>query len=179
MGIMGFLVKLLWIPEKCPYSELFWSAFSRIPTEYREILSISPYSVRIWENTDQNNSEHGQFLRIVFYCCKALQLTCLRGPWLRQYYSRVFFGLIKTQICVNIFIGFHYSFCCFWFFPLYVVLHPRLAFHKPKPNEDDIHLKNPSVHYIVMLFFLKWTSLQLVGFSSTKGLCQSIAETNS
>ena len=31
--------------EKCPYSELFWSAFSRIQTEYGEIRSISPYSV--------------------------------------------------------------------------------------------------------------------------------------
>ena len=48
--------------EKCPYSELFWSVFSRILTEYGEIL-ISPYSVRIRENTDQNNSEYGHFLR--------------------------------------------------------------------------------------------------------------------
>ena len=31
--------------EKCPYSELFWSAFS------------------VWENADQNNSEYGLFLR--------------------------------------------------------------------------------------------------------------------
>ena len=42
--------------EKCPYSELFWSAFSRIWSEYREILRIPLYSVRIRENTDQNNS---------------------------------------------------------------------------------------------------------------------------
>ena len=101
--------------EKCPYSELFWSAFSRIPTEYREVLSISTYSVQMWENTVQNNSEYGQLLRIVFYCCKAFQLTCLQGPWLRQYYSRVFFGLTKTQICGNIFIGFHYLFVVFDF----------------------------------------------------------------
>ena len=38
--------------EKCPYSELFWSVFSHIRTEYREILRISPYSVRMRENTD-------------------------------------------------------------------------------------------------------------------------------
>ena len=31
----------------------FWSLFSRIRTEYREILCISPYSVRMQENTDQ------------------------------------------------------------------------------------------------------------------------------
>ena len=38
--------------EMCPYSEFFWSVFIRIRTEYGEILSISPYSVRMWENTD-------------------------------------------------------------------------------------------------------------------------------
>ena len=49
--------------EKCSYSELFWSAFSHIRTEYEEILRISPYSVQMWENADQNNSEYGHFLR--------------------------------------------------------------------------------------------------------------------
>ena len=51
--------------KKCPYSELFWSSFSRIRTEYGEIRSMSPYSVRIRENTDQNNSEYGHFSRSV------------------------------------------------------------------------------------------------------------------
>ena len=37
------------------YLELFWFAFSRIGTEYGEIRSFSPYSVRIWENAEQNN----------------------------------------------------------------------------------------------------------------------------
>ena len=31
--------------KKCPCSELFWSAFSRIQIEYGEIRSISPHSV--------------------------------------------------------------------------------------------------------------------------------------
>ena len=48
--------------EKCLYSELFWSAISRIWTKYREILRISPYSVRMRENKDQNNSKCGHFL---------------------------------------------------------------------------------------------------------------------
>ena len=48
--------------EKCPYSELFWSAFSRIRTEYGEIWIISPHSVQMRENTGQNNSEYGHFL---------------------------------------------------------------------------------------------------------------------
>ena len=45
--------------KKCPYSRLFWSAFSRIWTEYGEILCIPPYSVRMRENADQNNSKYG------------------------------------------------------------------------------------------------------------------------
>ena len=49
--------------EKCPYSKLFWSAFSLIRTEYREILRISLYSVRMRENADKNNSEYRHFLR--------------------------------------------------------------------------------------------------------------------
>ena len=47
--------------EKCPYSVFFWSVFSRIRTKYGEIQSISPYSVRLRENTDQKNSEYGHF----------------------------------------------------------------------------------------------------------------------
>ena len=49
--------------EKSPYLELFWSVFSRKWTEYGEILRVPPYSVRMWENTDQNNSEYRHFLR--------------------------------------------------------------------------------------------------------------------
>ena len=47
--------------KKCSYSKLFWSAFSRIWTEYGEILGNN--SVRMRENTDQNNSEYGHFSR--------------------------------------------------------------------------------------------------------------------
>ena len=49
--------------EKCPYSELFWSLFFHVWTGYARILRISPYSVLMWQNTDQNNSEDGHFLR--------------------------------------------------------------------------------------------------------------------
>ena len=37
-------------------------------TEYLEIPRISPYSVRMWENTDQKRSEYGHFLRSVKGC---------------------------------------------------------------------------------------------------------------
>ena len=49
--------------EKCLYSELFWSVFSSIRAKYGAILGVSPYSVIMQENTDQNNSEYGHFLR--------------------------------------------------------------------------------------------------------------------
>ena len=52
--------------EKCPYSELFWSVFSLNRTEYGETLCISPYSVRMRENKNQNNSEYGHFSRSDF-----------------------------------------------------------------------------------------------------------------
>ena len=56
-------IKSSTLREKCPYSELFWSAFSRIRTEYGEVLRISPYSVGMRENAEQNSSEFGHFLR--------------------------------------------------------------------------------------------------------------------
>ena len=49
--------------EKGPYSELFWSAFFYIQTEYGEIRSISRYLVPMRVNMDQKNSEYGHFLR--------------------------------------------------------------------------------------------------------------------
>ena len=52
--------------EKCPYSELFWSLFSRIWTEYGDTLRISPYSVRMRENMDQNNSEYAVLFLITY-----------------------------------------------------------------------------------------------------------------
>ena len=39
--------------EKCPNTEFFLVCISRIRTEYGEIRSISPYSVRMRENADQ------------------------------------------------------------------------------------------------------------------------------
>ena len=61
----NFLCKLS-LQEKCPYSKLTWSLFCCIRTEYGEIIRIYLYSVRMQGNTDQNNSEYGQFLRSVY-----------------------------------------------------------------------------------------------------------------
>ena len=48
--------QLLLLHKKYPQSELFWFVFSRIRTKYGEIRNISPYSVRMLENADENNS---------------------------------------------------------------------------------------------------------------------------
>ena len=50
--------------EESPYSEFFRSVFSRIRTEYGEILNISLYLIWIWENAEQKNSKYGNFSRI-------------------------------------------------------------------------------------------------------------------
>ena len=59
--------------DKCPYSELFWSAVSRIWTGDRTIRSIFPYSVWKRESTDQNNSQYGHFLRSGHLARKSLR----------------------------------------------------------------------------------------------------------
>ena len=41
--------------EKCPYSELLWSVFSRIRTEYSQLEFSSN-----WENADHIQSEYGK-----------------------------------------------------------------------------------------------------------------------
>ena len=51
--------------EKCPNTEFFWSLFSRIRTEYGEIRSISPYSVRIRENEDQKKTPYSETFHAV------------------------------------------------------------------------------------------------------------------
>ena len=53
--------------KKCPYSGIFWSVFSRTWAEYGEIRSISPYAVRMQENTDHKKSEYGHFSWSVYF----------------------------------------------------------------------------------------------------------------
>ena len=70
--------------EKCPYSKFLWSVFSRIWIEYGEILRISPYSVRMRENTNHKNSEYGHFSR----------------SERDSYYNKTLFKDVCNQICI-------------------------------------------------------------------------------
>ena len=73
MGRSEDVQELFWSSEylilrkKYPYSELFLSVFSHIQTEYGEIRSISPYSVQMGENTDQNDYQYRHFSHSVMY----------------------------------------------------------------------------------------------------------------
>ena len=76
--------------EICPNTEFFWSVFCRIRTEYREIRSISPYSVQMRENTDQKK------LRIwtLFRECFKSRLQFRHSPY---YQSLIDKGLINRH----------------------------------------------------------------------------------
>ena len=79
--------------ENYLYLELLWSVFSGIRTECEEILHFSPYLVRMRENTDQNNTEYGHFLRSVI---GLLSWQMLLNALLISY------GILKNkQYCLN------------------------------------------------------------------------------
>ena len=87
---------------QCPYSELFWSAFSRIQTEHGEILRISPYSVQIQENADQNNSEYGHFSRSARELSYTFLFWEMTGSEFSASYT-VFYFHFEIQPVVNVF----------------------------------------------------------------------------
>ena len=54
----------------------------KIKIEYGEIIRISPYSVRMREDTDQNNSEYGHFSQVLvltldkLICSQVIKIFC-------------------------------------------------------------------------------------------------------
>ena len=79
--------------KKCPYSEFFWSLFFHIRSEYGKMFHISPYSVRIRENTDQKNSEYGPFYAV--WAATQMHKThiCIRCP---MEFCQESFNIINT-----------------------------------------------------------------------------------
>ena len=51
------------------FSEFFWSVFFRIRTEYKEMLRIFPYSVRIRENREYGKTPSAATFHAVSNCC--------------------------------------------------------------------------------------------------------------
>ena len=61
LPVTSWRLETVTLRKKYPYSEFFWSVFSRMQTEYEDLLRKSPYSGRMRENTDQKNSEYRHF----------------------------------------------------------------------------------------------------------------------
>ena len=80
--------------KKCSCSEIFWSVFSCIWTEYGEIICISPYLVRLRENTDQKNCEYGHFFTQWMWLLKCHIL-------MKSFIPRSLFSKINPQ-CLRI-----------------------------------------------------------------------------
>ena len=79
---------------------VFWSVFSSIWTEYGEIRSISPYSVRMRNNTDQKTPNTDTFHAVLISPKKYLNLV-IKGDGTSQEFpenicSRVQFLLMYT-----------------------------------------------------------------------------------
>ena len=90
------LVKVI-LHEKCPCSKFFWSVFSRIWTEYGDILRIHPYSVHMREKTEQKNSEYGHFSRRVNLKSKNLVLNFVANlKWVKVFKNGPSKNLWKT-----------------------------------------------------------------------------------
>ena len=70
-------VGYLTLCEKCPYLEFFWTIFSRVLTEYGEILRIPPHSFRMRKKTDQRNFKYRHFSRSVILQWERSRFTLL------------------------------------------------------------------------------------------------------
>ena len=80
----------------------FWSVFFRIRTEYREIRSISPYSVQMRENTVQKKRR----IWTLFTQCRALSQRSIKDLLILSLYftssvSFVVFHIISLQRTLN------------------------------------------------------------------------------
>ena len=79
----------------------FWSIFSRIRTEFGEIRSISPYSVRMRENTDQKKSRIWTLFTQWMTCRSAFRpwQTSLMSYFMKMVISwKQLFNRITTRI---------------------------------------------------------------------------------
>ena len=78
---------LFTLRKKCSYLEFFLSRFSRIWTEYEDVLCLSLYSVQMWEAEDQRNTEYIHFLRSVKF--PGVMLYCVKIQFKFPFFFRV------------------------------------------------------------------------------------------
>ena len=72
-------VVFMTLREKCPFSEFLWSIIFRIRTEYGEIRSMFPYSVRMPESKDKNNSKYEDTFHAVWLRSNGILRMLLQG----------------------------------------------------------------------------------------------------
>ena len=83
-----------------------WSTFSHILTEYGEILRISPYSVRMLENVDQNYYEYKHFSRSAIFSikdvwqCSKYETTNIH--FVNKETQTFFFICLQKVVCLTI-----------------------------------------------------------------------------
>ena len=75
----------------------FWSVFSRIRTEYRDLLCKSPYSVRMRENKNQEKLQR-QTLKVILSEQFNMAIITVRE---NESLSRYIKGWVKGQIAVE------------------------------------------------------------------------------
>ena len=88
---MEVVLYCMLLRKNCPYSETFWSAFSRIQTEYGETLRISPYSVRMRENAGKKILNTDTFHAACFYV--------ISFSILQIHVSKIFFWWKRWSSC--------------------------------------------------------------------------------
>ena len=98
--------------EKYPYLVFFWSVFSYIRAEYREMQNISPYSVQMRENTDQKTPNTETFHALLkgniwhLWSCKMLWFKTHFWPILQSLPRAAILPWIGTEFS-NFQVNFH------------------------------------------------------------------------
>ena len=72
-------VVFMTLREKCPFLEFLWSIIFRIRTEYGEIRSMFPYSVRMPKSKDKNNSKYEDTFHAVWLRSNGILRMLLQG----------------------------------------------------------------------------------------------------
>ena len=91
--------KLLSLRENCPHSELFWSVFSRIRTEYGEIESeCGEIRTRITPNTTQKGAtmilKQGAVEKKMHIC---FGFTAIRTKWIQSILKAMFKCVVRQM----------------------------------------------------------------------------------
>ena len=82
--LLNILFKCMSLCEKCPYSEFFWSVFSRIRTEYGEIRSMDMDTFHVVWHIEKTKHIH-QLCFVILVCLLPCNFIAFR---LKKLYFR-------------------------------------------------------------------------------------------